>query len=155
MSFGIGHIHLFSATLALLAGGFVVLRPKGVGLHKWVGRVYFWSMVVMLLTAMSIYRLFGGFGPFHAAAIVSGISVLAGYFAAWRRAPRGSWIAHHAFWMSWSYVGLWAAAVSEISTRYLDLHFGATVGVATFVVIFVGWLAIRLRMPGILQRFGL
>jgi hypothetical protein len=40
--------------------------------------------------------------------------------------------------MSWSYVGLLAAAVAESSTRYLNFDFGWTVAIATTAVVLVG-----------------
>ena len=151
----IGAIHLWASVTALITGGILVLRPKGVGLHKIIGRLYFASMVLTLATALSIYKLFDGFGPFHVAAIVSAVSITAGVIPAWRRKPLRYWVAHHAMWMSWSYVGLCAAAVSEISTRYLRLNFGWTVAIATLFVVSVGFFCIRIRMPMILRKFGI
>ena len=106
-------------------------------------------------TALMIYDLFGGFGPFHVAALVSGATVLMGVIASLRRKPRKLWIASHAYWMLWSYVGLAAAAVAEVSTRYLAIPFGLNVGIATFVVVGIGWAVIRWRVPRILRGMGI
>lgn len=150
----IGQIHLWAAAAALITGGVVVLLPKGVGHHKLIGRLYFFSMVVTLTTAMSIYDLFGGFGPFHVAAIISSASIIGGIIPAWRRKRAKHWFVSHAMWMSWSYIGLCAAAVSEISTRYLNLSMGPTVAIATSVVVLIGYVVVRVRMRVILSRFG-
>lgn len=45
--------------------------------------------------------------------------------------------------MSWSFVGLLAAAVSEVSTRYLFTPFGATVIAATASVLLIGGVLIE------------
>lgn len=64
------------------------------------------------------------------------------------RAPveRARALERHFQWMTWSYVGLAAAAVSEIATRLPALRphpeqglaFGITVAVATLLVVGVG-----------------
>ena len=84
----LGAVHLWAATAALISGAVVVLRPKGVGPHKWIGRIYLVAMVLTLGTAFSIYELFGGFGAFHIAATVSTVTIVAGIMPAWRRKPR-------------------------------------------------------------------
>ena len=151
----LGIIHLASAVASLVAGAAVLVAKKGTTWHRRAGWAYALAMATVNVTALSIYDLFGGFGPFHIAALLSGVTVLAGMAAALRRRPRKTWIAHHAMWMTWSYIGLCAAAASEISTRYLMIPFGAAVALATFAVVFVGWLGVRLRMPSILAAYGL
>lgn len=141
----LGLSHFITALAAILTGAVVVLRPKGTKFHKWMGRVYFATMLVVNVSALSIYELFNGFGPFHVAAIISLASVLMGVQAAWRR--HKNWRIAHAYWMSWSYVGLLAAAVSETSTRYLALPFGWTVAAATFITIGIGATIINRRLP--------
>ena len=91
-------------------------------------------------------------GPFHFAAIVSGVTVLLGFIAAFWRWPKKTWVAGHAYWMAWSYVGLCAAAVSEVSTRYLHMNFGLTVGIATLVVVGIGSRIIKRHVPRILRE---
>lgn len=144
----LGLAHFITALAAIVTGAVVVLRPKGTRFHKGLGRVYFATMLVVNLSALSIYDLFDGFGPFHVAAIISLASVLLGVQSAWRR--HRNWRIAHAYWMSWSYVGLLAAAVSESATRYLALPFGWTVAVATFATIGIGATIINRRLPPML-----
>lgn len=146
----LGLSHFYSALLAILAGAFVIFRPKGTTTHKWAGRLYLAAMLAVNVTALLIYRLWGHFGPFHAAALISLLSVLMGANTAWRKKPPGGWRIAHAYWMTWSYVGLLAAAVAESATRYLDFDFGLTVGIASFAVIAAGALVINHRVPVIL-----
>jgi hypothetical protein len=65
--------------------------------------------------------------------------------------------------MTWSYVGLWAAAVSEVATRLPAFRpspgqgmavFGIVVGVVTLLVVAVGARLIRTRVRGALAAAG-
>lgn len=147
----LGLAHFYTALLAIIAGAVVVFRRKGTRFHKWCGRLYLVTMLAVNLSALSIYDLWGHFGPFHAAAIFSLITVMAGVMAVWRRKPSREWKAVHAYWMSWSYVGLLAAAVSESATRYLRFDFGWTVALATAGVVFIGARIINRRLPALLD----
>jgi len=142
--------HFWTALLAITAGAIVVFNRKGTRFHRWMGRLYLAAMLAVNATAFSIYDLYGHFGPFHVAASISLVSVLMGALVAWRRKPARGWRTAHAYWMCWSYVGLLAAAVSESATRYLDFHFGWTVGIATASVILAGAVLINRRLPPLL-----
>lgn len=146
----LGLAHFYSALLAIAAGAVVVFRRKGTRFHKWCGRLYLIAMLAVNISALLIYRLWGHFGPFHAAAIVSLLTVIMGVQVAWRKQPIRHWRVAHAYWMSWSYVGLLAAAVSETATRYLDFNFGWTVALATAAVLGAGALVINKRLPPLL-----
>ena len=148
----LGQAHFYTAILAMVTGAVVVFRRKGTKLHRWWGRSYLASMLILNITALSIYDLWGHFGPFHGAAIFSLFTVLMGVTSVWRRRPAHGWKAAHAYWMSWSYVGLLAAAVSESSTRYLNFDFGWSVAIATFSVVLIGAVVINRRLPGLLGR---
>ncbi len=148
----LGTLHFATALTAMSAGAIVIALPKGRRAHRAAGWVYAIAMLLLNGTALLIYDLFGRFGPFHFAAILSLLTVVMGLLAARRRRPR-PWVAHHAAWMSWSVVGLYAAAASEISTRYLDVDFWGAVLAATLVVIAIGALLIRRHLPGAMQPF--
>ena len=49
------------------------------------------------VTALMIYRLFGTFGPFHVAALVSLATLAAGVVTVVRRRPARTWVEHHYF----------------------------------------------------------
>ena len=76
-------------------------------------------MVGVIVTAFSIYDLTGQFGPFHAAAAVSAVSLAGGLYHVLGRQPKYTWIEWHAHWMSWSYIGLIAALTAESATRLI------------------------------------
>lgn len=109
--------HIGTAISALVFGVCVLLTRKGTRLHRQFGYAYVFNMLGLSISALLIYRLTGHFGPFHAAALASLITLMAGFGAAYMRLPAGRWLALHYEFMSWSYVGLVAAAVSEATTR--------------------------------------
>lgn len=148
----LGWFHMACALVALGSGAAVLLRRKGTRIHRWTGWVYVGSMLALNATALMIYRLFGGFGPFHAAAILSLVTVLAGIVPAVRRRP-ANWVEHHYWWMTWSYVGLCAAAVSEVATRMPGFRFWWAVLVGTFAVVGIGARLIRRNAGPVLSRF--
>ena len=166
----LGWTHTATAVLALTSGAAVLLVPKGTTRHRQLGWVYVASMVALNATALLIYRLFGGFGPFHAFAIISLITVLAGTGAAIRarrfrrlRATpqRARALEQHYAWMTWSYVGLVAAALSEAATRLpifrpqpgTGAGFAIGVALATAAVVAVGARLIRTRRTRLLAPF--
>jgi len=158
----LGRLHFAAAILALVTGAWVLLRPKGGRLHRRVGWSYVASMLALNATALVIYRLTGTFGPFHVAALVSGGTLVAGVLPAWRRRPRGKWIEHHYFFMTYSYLGLVAAAVAETATRVPAIQsiaggptpaFWITVVVASMSVFLVGGRMIRARVRSTLAPF--
>jgi uncharacterized membrane protein len=111
----VGWLHFLAALVALLSGSVILLRPKGGLFHRRCGYVYAASMLLVNATAFLIYRLFGGFGPFHFAALVSLFSLVQGLLPAWRR-PSG-WLLRHYYHMSWSVLGLYAAFIAETGVR--------------------------------------
>lgn len=166
----LGLTHTVAAVVALVAGAAVLLTRKGTRRHRQLGWAYVVSMLLLNATALLIYRLFGRFGPFHVGAIFSFVTVVAGTAAALgaRRArgrhdavARARAVERHYQWMTYSYVGLAAAAVSEIATRMPALRprpgegaaFAITVAVATIVVIGVGARMIRRRRVALLAPY--
>jgi len=148
----LGWFHLGSAIAGLATGALVAVARKGTAYHRRMGWAYLVSMLAVNLSALLIYRLLGHFGPFHAAALFSLASVGLGAIPAIRRSPRGRWMRIHAYWMSGSYVGLWAAAVAETATRTAIFPFWWTVLAATLVVSVIGVAIIIARVPAAFAR---
>ena len=129
-------------------------------------------MLTVNVTALMIYRLFGGFGPFHAFAIVSLVGILGGTWAARRaranrlardKAGRGNAVAIHYSIMTWTYTGLIAAFASEGITRHPatrsalggpGLVFGLAVAGATVLVCAVGGVLIKSRASRTIAPFA-
>ena len=145
-----GLIHTLAASIAILVGAVVFLRPKGGVWHRRLGYVYSLCMLIVIVTSFAIYRLTGRFNFLHGAAIASSISVGFGFGHAFLRKPKAMWYVLHCYWMSWSFIGLLAALVAEISTRvalpFVVARFGLSslfgfwcvVGVATLLVVLAG-----------------
>lgn len=150
----VGLFHTLTAVVALASGAAVLLRGKGTRWHRRAGWVYVASMLLLNASAMMIYRLFGGFGPFHVAALLSLATVLAGIVVAVRRRPRGKWIETHYYWMTFSYVGLVAAAFAEVATRVPTAPFWPAVVVASVAIIGIGYWMIMRRASGTLRPFA-
>lgn len=130
-----GLIHLISSLVALVAGALNITTEKGTAIHRKVGYVYTLSLVVLIATAFMIYRLFGGFGIFHVAAIISAITLFGGIVPAIFRKPAKNWLTLHYSFMYWSVMGLYAAFVAEFLTRIFPLGgFFWIVGIATLAV---------------------
>ena len=134
----IGLVHLVASCLALLFGTFVIVSTKGTKLHKRVGYAYAASMLVLLVTAFMIYRVFGGFGLFHVMAIVSSATLIAGMVPVMIKKPVGGWFQLHFNFMYWSVIGLYAAFAAEIFTRIPSTRFFWMVFIATFLIVGVG-----------------
>jgi uncharacterized membrane protein len=147
----LGGFHTVCALVAMASGAGVLLRRKGTRSHRRLGWTYVASMLALNGTALMIYRLFGGFGAFHAAAIASLVTVVAGAVSAYRRKP--GWLERHYAWMTWSYVGLWAAAVAEVGTRVPGFRFWWAVMVGSVAVIGIGAILIRRSQAAVLAPF--
>jgi uncharacterized membrane protein len=142
----IARAHVIAAVAALALGAVVFLNRKGTRLHVQVGIGYVVSMLIMNATALAIYRLSGTVNAFHVGALFSLATLLAGWVPAIRRKPRDRWLRYHFEFMSWSYVGLVAAAVSEAGTRLPQAPFvGAVVLGSAAVFLLGGILVVRSR----------
>jgi uncharacterized membrane protein len=167
----LGWFHFITAIAAILVGaGVMLFTRKGTRLHRQVGWAYVVCMLALNGSALMIYRLFGTFGPFHVLALVSLASVVAATLAAIAarrsrlardKAARAKWVSVHYRTMSWSYIGLIAAALSETATRLpatrpapgQGLAFGLAVGAATLLVVAIGAWMVRRNLEPSLQPF--
>ena len=150
----LGLTHLTSAILAMIAGAFVIFTKKGTKNHVRLGYTYAAMMMILNATAFLIYDLFGHFGPFHWAALISLATLIAGLLPAFLQRPRHSWLELHYEFMNWSIVGLYAAFWSETFTRFFRFEgFWILVSTATFMTVAVGVYFIRKKKKQILSRF--
>lgn len=153
---GLDPFGLFHALLGLasvLLGLIVVLGRKGSRTHRRVGMAYVVAMLLLNGTALLIYDLFGGFGPFHWLALVSLATTLAGVVPAWLRRPAG-WLHIHARCMSWSHAGVVAAFAAEIGARIPGVRFvDGVVWPTVGVMVVAAWL-IHGRVPRIVERLS-
>ena len=143
--FGLVHASFGLASVVLGLG--VVLLRKGTLLHRRIGLLYAATMLALNVTALAIYDLFGGFGPFHVLALVSLATTAAGVLHIWLQRPRATWMDFHARWMSWSYAGVLSAFVAEIATRLPGVDFVTGVLVPTALINAGAGLLIHTSVP--------
>lgn len=116
----LGLVHTLLAIAAMVFGTVVILKPKGNTWHIRIGYAYFWSMILMNLTAFGIYN-FGRPSLFHGFAVFSLITLIAGIYPAFKRYK--NWYPRHYYFMSWSVVGLYCAFWSEVGTRLFEMKY--------------------------------
>lgn len=146
----LGIIHALLGIAALVFGLAVLLRRKATLGHRRLGQGYVLSMVLLNTTALMIYDLYGRFGPFHVASVISLATVSAGFVPVYIRRPHAAWMELHATFMCWSYVGLLAAFISELAVRVPGLGFRSSVIAATVIVVAAGAILIHTLVPRIL-----
>jgi uncharacterized membrane protein len=150
----LGWLHILCAVAALLVGAAVFFRQKGTRTHRVLG--YFYSALLLLVnvSALSTFSISGSPGPFHAMAVVSLATLVAGFISAVLRRPRSWWLDLHAYFMSWSYVGLAAAGASQIATQYSHLPGSLAIIAPSAATIVCGALLIHTRVPCILAELS-
>jgi len=114
----LGLVHFGAALLSMILGMFVILQQKGTKKHMYSGYSYVVSMLVLNVTALMIYDLFGRFGPFHYMALISLLTLFGGLVPAFLKRPKGKWLEMHYEFMNWSVIGLYAAFWAETFSRF-------------------------------------
>jgi uncharacterized membrane protein len=140
--------------VAVVLGTLVLTNRKGTNLHKRIGYGYVVSMLVVNVTAFGLYQLTGRFGPFHLAAIVSLVSVLAGTLPLYFKAKFPSWKVLHFTYLYYSVIGLYAALCSEIIVRVPGIRFWWSIAIATFLTMLVGVVFFQSRRTSWLKEFS-
>jgi uncharacterized membrane protein len=147
----IGAIHFFAACASLALGLAVLMLRKGTRVHRALGLTYVFAMLSVNGSALMLYHLTGHFEVFHGLALVSLFGVIRGVSAAifkWK-----DWLLSHYRAMSFSYVGLLAAAAAEAMVRIpaLRVHTaGAAIAIgAAIAVLFtvLGTVVVRRYRP--------
>ena len=147
----LGTIHIAFAIAALSVGAVMFLQRKGGRRHRAFGYLYSGALLLVNLSSLLVYRDSAGPGPFHILALVSLATLSAGLVPAILRKPRKAWINRHAYFMSWSYVGLVAAGVGQMATKISDLPGVIAVGLPSVVIVAVGAVLIHTRVPEVLR----
>lgn len=143
----LGAIHEVFAITAIAVGAAMFLLKKGGRRHRTFGYLYSVALLLVNLSALSVYQDSEGPGPFHILALVSLVTLCAGVLPAFFRNPRTAWMSRHAYFMSWSYIGLVAAGVGQLGTMVTELPGVIAVGVPSMVIVLVGGAVIHTRVP--------
>ena len=113
----IGLLHLIVSVFAMVAGSLVLGLTKGTKTHKRIGYIYSSAMLLVLVTAFSMYNLFGVWGIFHWTAVVSSLTIGFGLIPIFTKRPKKNYISLHFSFMYWSVIGLYGAFMAETFVR--------------------------------------
>src|SRR5262245_64268454 len=112
-----GTVHTVLAMLCIVVGAIQLLRRKGGATHRALGYAYVYAMLVADGAAMLVYRFTGQFNAFHAGAIINFVLIVLAMVPLLQSPRPANWKLRHYYRISWSYVGLIAAAVTELIVR--------------------------------------
>lgn len=143
----LGTIHVVLAIIAIAVGATMFLLKKGGRSHRTLGYLYSVALLLVNLSALSVYQDSEGLGPFHILALVSLVTLGAGILPAFFRKPKTAWMPRHAYFMSWSYIGLIAAGAGQLATTISEFPGVVAVGVPSIVIVLIGGAVIHARVP--------
>lgn len=112
-----GLIHFCASIFSLILGSYVLVLDKGTVKHKIIGRLYSLTMLIVLVSAFMIYGLFGTWGIFHWAAVISSFTLVSGLIPILIKKPKSIYLRFHFIFMYWSVIGVYGAFVSETLVR--------------------------------------
>jgi uncharacterized membrane protein len=112
-----GAIHMVLAAAGIVLGLIQLLRRKGGSIHRALGYAFVYAMLIADGTAMLVFQFTGRFNILHIGAIVNLLCIVLAIVPVLRSPRPSNWKNQHYYWMSWSYVGLLAAAVTELVVR--------------------------------------
>jgi uncharacterized membrane protein len=142
-----GAMHATLAVAAITVGIIQFIRRKGDATHRVFGYAYGCAALIGDGTAMLIYRFTGSLNILHFGAMTSIVCIIAGLRPLLRTPRRRNWKHKHYLWISWSYVGLLAAASTELVVRTLPfrdhVEIWAATAATTLSVTAVGYLIIK------------
>jgi len=159
-----GLMHLIASIIAMATGMLVLASPKGTSRHKTIGYIYTLSIITLNVTAFIIYELYGKFGVFHALAVVSSLTLIAGIYPMITKNSK-NYIQTHMIYMYWSVIGLYCAFMAELFSRlpkilFTDSEFNMNsfyigVFIGTAVVMFIGVWYYKNKKPIWLEKYNL
>jgi uncharacterized membrane protein len=129
----LGWLHTLACLIAIAAGAYVLIAPKGTTRHRLLGWWYAGAMTVQSLLVMAIYRfdfMPGSrakpgphiFGFFHWGSVIALATVAIAVFAARRQRHGIVWAQAHAQAMLLSYYLLGSALINELFARVAVLR---------------------------------
>jgi uncharacterized membrane protein len=146
-----GGIHAALALFCIGIGAIQFMRPKRGAFHRARGYAFVYAMLLVDGTALLLYRFTGSFNMFHVGALVNLVCIV-GAIVPMLWTPRlQGWKYRHYYFISWSYVGLLAAAVNEAIVRSVALASHAQTwsvsAVVTVLVSGIGYILIERHRP--------
>ena len=147
----VGGIHAALALAGIAVGAVQLLRPKGGALHRARGYFFVYAMLAVDAAALLLYRFTGSFNMFHVGALVNLACIVAGIIPMLQTQRPANWKLRHYYFMSWSYVGLMSAGMTELVVRTVALTTRAqgwsVSAVMTVLVTAIGYILIERHRP--------
>jgi uncharacterized membrane protein len=112
-----GTIHAVLATAGIAVGLIQLLRPKGGSIHRALGYAFVYAMLIADGTAMLVFQFTGRFNILHFGAIINLLCIIFAIVPVLRSPRPSNWKYQHYYFMCWAYVGLLAAAATELVVR--------------------------------------
>jgi hypothetical protein len=152
----VGAIHTVLAGSCILLGLTQLLSPKGGVGHRARGYAFVYGMLTADAAALLVYRFTGHFNILHVGAIANFACLLLAMVPLLRSPRPANWKAKHYYFIAWSYVGLLAAATTELIVRVIQpstrVEAWEITGTMTVLVTVLGSVLInRYRPSGDLQ----
>ena len=138
-------IHVIACVAAIIAGGMVIMRPKGTAVHRALGFVYVGATFAYCGSAFFMYPSTGRLTPFHLISIQNLVLVSFGISLPrfFRRRLR-TWYAWHLRLMLYSYVAL---VITGLRFVFPYLPRNRVVPILVFVALPLGvWIWIERRL---------
>jgi uncharacterized membrane protein len=139
------------ATAGIVVGSIQLLRPKGGSVHRALGYAFVYAMLIADGAVMLVFQFTGRFNILHIGAIANLLCIILAMVAVLRSPRPSNWKLQHYYWMSWSYVGLLAAAATELVVRTSHLATKEQAWTATaatsVVVTAIGYVLIKRYRP--------
>lgn len=129
-----GVIHAVLAAAAIVLGLVQFLSRKRGSLHRAVGYAFVYALLIADCAALLIFQFTGGFNILHVGALISFVCLAAGMWPVLRSPRRPDWREKHYLGISSSYLGLMAAAATELTVRTLPLGNEGQAWLVTFAV---------------------
>ncbi|AWN45276.1 hypothetical protein DK419_02170 [Methylobacterium terrae] len=129
-----GAIHTGLAAAGIVLGMVQFLTRKHGSRHRAIGYAFIYALLIADCAALLVFQFTGGFNILHCGALTSLACMAAGMWPVLRSSRRPDWREKHYYWISWSYVGLMAAAATELVVRTLPLANAVQAWLVTFSV---------------------
>jgi uncharacterized membrane protein len=146
-----GAIHTGLALLGIAVGLVQLVRPKGGSIHRALGYAFVYAMLIADGTAMLVFQFTGRSNTLHIGAIANMLCIILAIVPMLRSPRPSNWKNQHYYWMSWSYVGLLAAAATELVVRNSHLatreQAWAVTAATSVVVTVIGYVLINRYRP--------
>lgn len=143
--------HVGAAVSALAAGALVLALRKGTAAHRTGGFVYVLLLLLLNVAALSLHRE-SAFGVFHVLAVISLATLAFGVVPLLSGSRSPIVVAVHAYCMTWSYAGLVAAGLGQLTVTLGPDGGGWEVPAVIGVTLGLSSAVIFSRVPRVLDR---